>query len=387
MTKNELKLVLTGETGIGKSQLGNFILQQEDRFTVGDGDNSETYSFQENTAFIKDMNMNITIMDTPGLNDTSNRDFDIMNTLIEKFQNDRSIDGIILVYSFTKPRKVSKDGELILNLKKIFGEDILKQRLKVIVTNRSTGKQFEKEKHKVQKQTKDIISFLDLKINEEDIIFVNTTYIQDYIDLFYPEIKKLLQKFYEIKKNHGSMDNERVKKVEMEIIERKKKEEEERLRKVKEENEKLKKELEDKNNRSNETREGDDYLELINNIDNYLYKYDDLIRKVNNEICDSEKEIENLKNLIKNDNAGIAASSTFVLFTLGFSGFGIDHCLESKKKHNNQLEQEKNRLNSLKAAKSEYESKKSEYERKKYELEEKHKKLFEEKFQNFMKKN
>ena len=201
MTKNELKLVLTGETGIGKSQLGNFILQQEDRFTVGDGDNSETYSFQENTAFIKDMNMNITIMDTPGLNDTSNRDFDIMNTLIEKFQNDRSIDGIILVYSFTKPRKVSKDGELILNLKKIFGEDILKQRLKVIVTNRSTGKQFEKEKHKVQKQTKDIISFLDLKINEEDIIFVNTTYIQDYIDLFYPEIKKLLQKFYEIKKN------------------------------------------------------------------------------------------------------------------------------------------------------------------------------------------
>ena len=165
MTKNELKLVLTGETGIGKSQLGNFILQQEDRFTVGDGDNSETYSFQENTAFIKDMNMNITIMDTPGLNDTKNRDFDIMNKLIEKFQNDRSIDGIILVYSFTKPRKVSKDGELILNLKKIFGEDILKQRLKVIVTNRSTGKQFEKENHKVQKQTKDIISFLDLKIN------------------------------------------------------------------------------------------------------------------------------------------------------------------------------------------------------------------------------
>ena len=52
---------------------------------------------------------------------------------------------------------------------------------------------------------------------------MNTTYIPDYIDLFYPEIKKLLQKFYEIKKNHGSMDNERVKKVEMEIIERKKK--------------------------------------------------------------------------------------------------------------------------------------------------------------------
>jgi predicted GTPase len=223
MSKIGLKLVLIGETGIGKSQLGNFILQKEDCFKVGDGDNSETYSFLENTTSISDMNINITIMDTPGLNDTSKRDFDIMENLIEKFQNDRAIDGIILVYNFKKPRKVSKDAELVNNLTKIFGKDILKQRLKVIVTNRSTGKEFTKEKHKIPKQKKDIITFLNSMVNEDDIIFVNTTYIEEYINDFYPEIKKLLQKFYEIKKEHGSMDNQKVKKEEMEIMEKRKK--------------------------------------------------------------------------------------------------------------------------------------------------------------------
>jgi hypothetical protein len=146
-----------------------------------------------------------------------------MENLIEKFQNDRAIDGIILVYNFKKPRKVSKDAELVNNLTKIFGKDILKQRLKVIVTNRSTGKEFTKEKHKIPKQKKDIITFLNSMVNEDDIIFVNTTYIEEYINDFYPEIKKLLQKFYEIKKEHGSMDNQKVKKEEMEIMEKRKK--------------------------------------------------------------------------------------------------------------------------------------------------------------------
>ena len=380
MSKNELKLVLIGETGIGKSQLGNFILQKKDNFKVGDGSNSETYSFLEYTAFISDMNMNITIMDTPGLNDTSQRDFDIMDKLIEKFQNDRAIDGIILVYNFKKPRKVSKDAELVNNLKKIFGEDIMKKRLKVIVINRSTGDEYEEEKYKVPKQRKDIITFLNSMVNEDDIIFVNTTYIKKYIDDFYPEIKKLLQKFYEIKKEHGSMDNQKVKKEEMEIIEIRKKEEEERIRKEKEELEEKKKELK---NTKNETKK-DDYQDVKKYLDENIINYENLIIQVNNKIYDSEKEIENLKNLIKKDNAGIAASSTFVLFTLGFSGFGIDHCLESKKMHNNQLEIEKNRLSNLKAEKNKYENEKASYQRKKEQLEEKYRKINEEKFKNLM---
>ena len=96
MGKNDLKLVLIGETGIGKSQLGNFILKKE-VFGVGDSADSKTSSISENISIIGDKR--VTIVDTPGLNDTNSRDYDIMEQIISKFQNDRAIDGIILVYS------------------------------------------------------------------------------------------------------------------------------------------------------------------------------------------------------------------------------------------------------------------------------------------------
>lgn len=201
MVKKALKIVLIGETGIGKSKLGNFILQKKNAFKVGDTSKSETKSIIEYNSNVE--GMDLTIMDTPGLNDTDCCDSEIMDIIISKFQNDKSIDGIILVYSFTKTRKVDKDKELIKNLKTIFGEDILKLRLKVIVTNRTYGPEFEEEKNKVEIQVRDIINLLNNLIDKNDIIFVNTCFIEDYIKEFYPQIKNLLDKFYLKKMNMG----------------------------------------------------------------------------------------------------------------------------------------------------------------------------------------
>ena len=36
-----------------------------------------------------------------------------MNSIATKFRDDASIDGIILVYSFTDPRRVQKHRELV----------------------------------------------------------------------------------------------------------------------------------------------------------------------------------------------------------------------------------------------------------------------------------
>ena len=222
MVKKVLRLVLIGETGIGKSKLGNFILQNKNVFKVGNTCKSETKSIIEQKSIVDDMDL--TIIDTPGLNDTDCCDNEIMDIIISKFQEDKLIDGIILVYSFTKTRKVDKDKELIKNLITIFGEDILRLRLKVIVTNRTFGPEFEDEKDKVETQTKDIIGLLNNLIDKNDLIFVNTCYIECYIKEFYPQIKNLLDKFYIIKSEHGSMDNQLVKKKELEIIEKKNKE-------------------------------------------------------------------------------------------------------------------------------------------------------------------
>lgn len=62
---NEIKIMLIGETGVGKSQLGNFLLQNNS-FIVGDHDGSETKKISESSSKIE--NMNVTIIDTPGLN-------------------------------------------------------------------------------------------------------------------------------------------------------------------------------------------------------------------------------------------------------------------------------------------------------------------------------
>jgi predicted GTPase len=365
MVKKALKLVSIGETGIGKSKLGNFILQKKYAFKVGDTSKSETKSIIEHNSNVD--GMELTIMDTPGLNDTDCCDSEIMDIIISKFQNDKSIDGIILVYSFTKTRKVDKDKELIKNLKTIFGEDILKLRLKVIVTNRTYGPEFEDEKHKVETQTRDITNLLNNLIDKNDIIFVNTCYIETYIKEFYPQIKNLLDKFFLIKNEHGSMDNQLVKKKELEIIEKRNKElEEERKRlekKMKEEEEKRKEEErirkkqeeerraeEERRRKKEEEKREIEINKLEDEVRDLEKKIKDLnysIHNLENDIYSSNNKIENLKREIQNDINCANVSNAFTIFTLGFSAFGTKHCLDSKKNHENQLRNEMDRKRDL----------------------------------------
>jgi len=358
MVKKTLKLVLIGETGIGKSKLGNFILQKENVFKVGDTSKSETKSIIEHNSNID--GMELTIMDTPGLNDTDCCDSEIMDIIVSKFQNDKSIDGIILVYSFTKTRKVDKDKELLKNLKTIFGEDILKLRLKVIVTNRTYGPEFEAEKEKVETQTKDIINLLDNLIDKNDVIFVNTCYIDCYIKEFYPQIKNLLNKFSIIKNEHGSMDNQLVKKKELEIIEKRNRElEEERKRlekKMKEDEEKRKEEekkrLEEEKKRKEkeEKRRKMEINRLEDEIKDLEKKIKDLKYDINNlkdSIYYSNNKIEDLRREINNDLNCAGVSTAFTILTFGFSAFGTKHCLDSKAKHQNQLNNENDRKRNL----------------------------------------
>ena len=404
MGKKDLKLVLIGETGIGKSQLGNFILQKK-AFDVGDNNDSKTDSISERIAKIEDMS--VTIVDTPGLNDTKAIDFDIMELIIKKFQNDNAIDGIILVYSFKKPRKTQKDQELIKNLITIFGIDILKIRLKVIITNRSTGEEFEYEKHKIETQTNDTIQMLDKMVDKEDIIFVNTADIPSYRKMFYPEIKKLIEQFYEIKEKNDSMNNALIKKKELEIIEKKKKELEEERKKKEEENKRLEEEkrrteernrqleeekrrteernrqleeerkkkeeenkrIEERNRQLEEERKNelirikqelekqreDEKTRLEEKKKRSQKEMDELeydIRNLTDKIYESEKEISRIEGLIKTDKNCAGVSNAFLLFTLGFSAFGTAHCLNSLKKHEEDLRIEKQRLNDLKNEKS-----------------------------------
>ena len=424
MGKKHLKLVLIGETGVGKSQLGNFILKKE-VFSVG----NNTNSISENISIIGDKQ--VTIVDTPGLDAANLSDYDIMEQIISKFQDDKAIDGIILVYSFKKQRKTKKDQELIKNLKKIFGEDILKTRLKVIITNCPTEEEFDNEKQKIEKQTNDIIKRLDQMIRKEDIVFVNTFNASPHMKMFYPEIEKILDQFYQAKMRFGSMNNELIKKQELENNLRQKEElEAERKKEEKERLEKLKKELEEKNisllmqnenerkrsfileiffflfiiisayffinerksiekdhekyydklekererlekkfekfydkfenerreyknkeDKSKEDKSKEDKSKEDKSKEEKRHKLKQEIASLKTQIFDSEQKIIEIEKQINDDNLAIAASSTFTVFTLGFSGFGIAHCMDSKKAHEKELKSEKDRLEYLKKQK------------------------------------
>ena len=414
MGKKHLKLVLIGETGVGKSQLGNFILKKE-VFSVG----NNTNSISENISIIGDKQ--VTIVDTPGLDAANLSDYDIMEQIISKFQDDKAIDGIILVYSFKKQRKTKKDQELIKNLKKIFGEDILKTRLKVIITNCPTEEEFDNEKQKIEKQTNDINKRLDQMIRKEDIVFVNTFNASPHMKMFYPEIEKILDQFYQAKMRFGSMNNELIKKQELENNLRQKEElEAERKIEEKERLEKLKKELEEKNisllmqnenerkrsfileiffflfiiisayffinERKSIEKDHEKYYDklekererLEKKFEKFYDKFENERREYKNkedkskedkskeekrhklkqeiaslktQIFDSEQKIIEIEKQINDDNLAIAASSTFTVFTLGFSGFGIAHCMDSKKAHEKELKSEKDRLEYLKKQK------------------------------------
>ena len=414
MGKKHLKLVLIGETGVGKSQLGNFILKKE-VFSVG----NNTNSISENISIIGDKQ--VTIVDTPGLDAANLSDYDIMEQIISKFQDDKAIDGIILVYSFKKQRKAKKNQELIKNLKKIFGEDILKTRLKVIITNCPTEEEFDNEKQKIEKQTNDIIKRLDQMISKEDIVFVNTFNASPHMKMFYPEIEKILDQFYQAKMRFGSMNNELIKKQELENNLRQKEElEAERKKEEKERLEKLKKELEEKNisllmqnenerkrsfileiffflfiiisayffinERKSIEKDHEKYYDklekererLEKKFEKFYDKFENERREYKNkedkskedkskeekrhklkqeiaslktQIFDSEQKIIEIEKQINDDNLAIAASSTFTVFTLGFSGFGIAHCMDSKKAHEKELKSEKDRLEYLKKQK------------------------------------
>jgi len=393
MVKKHLKLVLIGETGVGKSQLGNFILKKE---VFGVGNN--TNSISENISIIGDKK--VVIIDTPGLNAANLSDYDIMEQIISKFQDDKAIDGIILVYSFKKKRKTKKDQELINNLKKILGEDILKTRLKVIITNCPTEEKVDNEKQKIEKQTNDIINILDKMISKEDIVFVNTLNTSPHMKMFYPEIEKFLDQFYQAKMRLGSMNNELIKKQELENNLRHKEElEAERKKEEKERLEKEKKEIEEKNKslliltenerkrtftleiffflfiiiifyfyineRKSIEKEFEKFYDNFGNErrdyknkedkgkEKKIYNLEKELADLDLEIFNSRKKINHIKRLIQSDELGMAASNTFTIFTLGFSAFGTAHCKESKKEHERELRIEEERLYDLMRQKDE----------------------------------
>lgn len=216
-----------------------------------------------------------------------------MNLIVEKFQNDKSIDGMILVYSFKSPRKVKKHQELLKNLITTFGEDLLKSRLKVIFTNCTVGiERDNKEEQKEKIQKEDTKRFLLNMVGEDDMIFVNSK--MQFYKYFQQNIIDLFNNFLEIKRTYGSI-NKKIEKKELDFIEKK------------------------------------------NDMN-----YNDTVRQISEfrtKISEAKQRIENLKESKSNAIVGTVLTSIMLPFTLGLSGVGVATTTSARNKINRQISQ------------------------------------------------
>lgn len=300
---------MIGHTGAGKSQLGNSILQNE-FFKVGHTFKSETPIKTDGFGTLN--NLELRIIDTCGFSYTEDKDHkDDWKKIADLFVNDKSIDGILFVFNFKETRKGQQYKDLIQKLKDIFGTEILKQRLKIVFTNAEYGEEYDPEKEEIQ--TNEMINLIgDDIIGKNDMIFVNThkALIKKY--KYFDKIIELIEKFNKIKKDFGSMDNQKV--------------------------EMKKKELEEKEKQEKENEQKDKNANLIQ-----LKTINKTIISRENMISNKKKEIEEYKRKIEGAKKGLIASSIFTPFTFGFSGFGIAHCqdeMNSYKQSIKRLEEE-----------------------------------------------
>lgn len=302
--QDKINIIMIGHTGAGKSQLGNSILQQE-VFKVGHGGESKTQKTQYGIGKLNDLDLRI--IDTRGFSDTKEdeqKHKDDWKKMADLFVDDKSIDGIIFVFNFASPRKGPEYKNLIQKMKEIFGIEILKQRLKIVFTNAKFS--FEYDPNKEEIQTNDMIRlFGDDIIGRDDIIFVNTdsNLIRRKELKYFDRIIEIIEKFNKIKKQFGSMDNQKVEMKKKELEEKEKKERE------------RKGELEDKKKIK---------IAQFTTISTDIIKYEEMISQ-------KKKEIEDYKRRIEGAKKGLIASAVFTVFTAGFSGFGIAHCMDEKK--------------------------------------------------------
>ncbi|KAG4085980.1 P-loop containing nucleoside triphosphate hydrolase protein [Neocallimastix lanati (nom. inval.)] len=95
------KLILIGETGVGKSNLGNFILEKQ-VFKVSDDPNSETKITQGDHG--DGERSDIFVIDTPGLQDAQGTDKEHLTQMIDYIKANPGLQGIVVVINYQQPR-------------------------------------------------------------------------------------------------------------------------------------------------------------------------------------------------------------------------------------------------------------------------------------------
>ena len=120
---NQASILLFGETGVGKSSLGNVILNDPNAFSISDRPESET-----KVTFGKfNQSKDIFVIDTPGIQDSEGKDIEHLNQMIDYIKSHRDLKAILIVLNYCEneeKNELSKSNRTILEIIKNIFKDI-----------------------------------------------------------------------------------------------------------------------------------------------------------------------------------------------------------------------------------------------------------------------
>ena len=118
---NRINILLLGETGVGKSSLGNQILEDPNVFSISDRPESET---KKTLGHIGKNNKNIFVIDTPGFQDSEGKDKEHLTQMINYIKAQNLLQAILLVFNYCENKEsdiLNKSNKTILEIiKNIF---------------------------------------------------------------------------------------------------------------------------------------------------------------------------------------------------------------------------------------------------------------------------